>query len=74
MNKQYKYFLLDHYEVVASFCTREEVWDVIHSLGLREDQYVYMEKGDSWYFPGDLNLSILSVNKIEKLNKIITEC
>lgn len=69
MDKQYKYFLLDGYEVIASFYTREEVWDVIHSLGLREDQYTYMEKEDNWYFPGDSKLSVFNIETIEILNK-----
>ena len=47
MNSEYKYFLLDGYEVVASFCTREEVWDVINSLGMKPGQYVYMEREDN---------------------------
>ena len=74
MNSEYKYFLLDGYEVVASFRTREEVWDVINSLGLRSDQYKYMEKEDNWYFPGDQNLSIFNIDFIQVLNNAILGC
>ena len=71
MNEKYSYFLLDGYEVVASFSNRDEVWDVINSLNLSSKQYIYMEKEDNWYFPGDSNLSILNINFIEKLNNAI---
>lgn len=71
MNEKYNYFLLDGYEVVASFSNRDEVWDVINSLNLSSKQYIYMEKEDNWYFPGDSNLSILNINFIEKLNSAI---
>ena len=69
--ENYKYFLCDGYEVVASFQTKEEVWDVIHSLGLKSNQYIYMKKEDNWYFPGDSNLSIFNYDFIQRLNKAI---
>ncbi len=71
METKYKYFLLDGYEVVASFVTREEVWDVINSLGMKPGEYVYMEKEDNWYFPKDPNLSIFNIDFINILNKAL---
>lgn len=72
METKYKYFLLDGYEVVASFCTREEVWDVINSLGMKPGEYVYMEKEDNWYFPKDSKLSIFNIDFINVLNEALT--
>ena len=74
MDREYKYFLLDGYEVIASFVTREEVWDVINSLGMKPGQYVYMEKEDNWYFPGDQNLSIFNIDFVKALNDEIAGC
>ena len=74
METNYKYFLLDGYNVVASFFTKEEVWDVINSLGMKAGDYVYMEKEDNWYFPKDSQLSILNYDFIQVLNKKIAAC
>lgn len=67
----YNYFLLDEDKVVASFFTREEVWDVINSLGLTPEQYIYIKGEDSWYFTGDSRLSIMNYDYLMKLAEMI---